>query len=755
MDHNQERNNRIQELLHADTGTWVPRLFLVLIADVQGNNYQSNSIPRFRFYFLCETSATGPRFSNHVHVLNHPGYDLDRPLEFFNRFGHHTLTLLEMVKYGFSGWNYYVPTLQSANILCSHHSETVYHELYWPTIALLVDQTIAFIVQLNQQVPYYPKLSSRDMLDVLLYLKVSVLHDWDLPSSAAGDLRREVEMQDWRSVRWRCSSHARHGNDIGPIIPSIAQSGDTLNCPISTITLRLLSPSDATLLCYALQRTRHAFGANLTLAWNATNSELGSLVLGLSHTRINILQIDGVTPSVHPQGCFEDQSDVFLSSIRRGTIQLLSLLNYPRTSAQYVYLILSDVTHGLLLHTSQGLPRIDWSRLHDSMKTYTSDFHQLKDDYDFRARLHNLSKVLHQHYATSIEGIDIFGGPRRMFQGNTWQGRLGVSNCVVYGLSRAIFPNKVFSSPWLLRNAMCLLVRLHDLHSVLPLHALTENPTTPELEFLIQETEASSLMISDLYRRWNHQNFLRLTLVEKGRCLETRTMASFGIWNEQFIQKSIICLWWDIDGVSGRSWDATLLDAAVRRFPAALRSFTFDVSGMTDRRLVRIQSVLQRSNLEHLQIRCKPVALHLQDHVERVLGSVQWRTIKSLVLSGDDIDTWIQLWTKHGGLFPAISASGSQLLSLAIVGPTKKQHLFSHHAAVALHCLIYLNPLQELWLENVAMGEEKDWDLIFEAIDFSTLKTAHIHNTSTEFTIKFNTKADKLNSNGNKIKTEP
>ncbi|KAG0098978.1 hypothetical protein BGZ93_009684 [Podila epicladia] len=117
------------------------------------------------------------------------------------------------------------------------------------------------------------------------------------------------------------------------------------------------------------------------------------------------------------------------------------------------------------------------------------------------------------------------------------------------------------------------------------------------------------------------------------------------------VQKFIICLRWDVDTVSRWSWDATLLEAAARRFPTLLGSLTLSVTGMTDRGLFRIQSVLQRSNLEHFHILCSPILLHLQDHVEQALRTVQWSTIKSLVLSGDNIDTWIHLWTKNDRLF--------------------------------------------------------------------------------------------------------
>ncbi|KAI9235207.1 MAG: hypothetical protein BYD32DRAFT_438506 [Podila humilis] len=163
------------------------------------------------------------------------------------------------------------------------------------------------------------------------------------------------------------------------------------------------------------------------------------------------------------------------------------------------------------------------------------------------------------------------------------------------------------------------------------------------------------------------------------------------------LQNSTICLWCDGDGTSERFWDATLLEAAIRRFPTVLKRFTLDITDITGQRLLRIQC------------------------------PTKWPTIKSLVLSGHNTDSWINLWTKHDGFLHAIPVSEPHLLFLAIVGS------------------ISLSPLLELWLNNVQMEDGKDWDLIVEAIDFATLRTAHTHNTSAEFTAKLNLQAKRVN----------
>ncbi|KAF9584906.1 hypothetical protein BGW38_004749, partial [Lunasporangiospora selenospora] len=133
----------------------IPRLFIVLPVNGDGSmrdNFLAPFISKFRLYFLCEcgehtqsssqhqrsssnkihhkqsasvgggdfngnnhgsghghtqslggmlsTRAPNASISHHIHLAKHEGYDLDRPSEFFQKYGGHILTLLQMLKYG-------------------------------------------------------------------------------------------------------------------------------------------------------------------------------------------------------------------------------------------------------------------------------------------------------------------------------------------------------------------------------------------------------------------------------------------------------------------------------------------------------------------------------------------------------------------------------------------------------------------------------------------------------------------------------
>lgn len=640
-----------------------------------------------------------------------------------------------MVKHGFSDLDYEVPALESGKVLHFCQDSVPLHTLSSSVIGPLIDQAIIFLHLLLPRSGSEPRLMAQDMMRIPTFLRLQGEQDM------TGDLYRNVDMNDKFITRWKCQGHTNHGCDVGVIKACLFQHKGVINYQQSTVAVRLLSQRDARSFSSALQRTKHVFDVTVVLGWCATRNELEDLIRNLSRST-RMLYLDGVTPAMHPQGFFEDQTNLFLPLIHPRTIQLLMLLNYPRTSEQYIYLGMSrSTTHGLLLSSTPGLPKIDWSVLHDGLDLYMRGIELPRTNRDIVTSLQGLSNVLCRLNAMDIKGVDIFDRTN-----DTWQARLGVSNCIVYGLSRAVFPNRIFSpTSWPLGTVGCLLVHPQELYDVLQIRALMEHPTMEALEILVQESETSGNIVSDLYHRWNHPNQLRLTLIEKGQESEVRNIASFIIWNEQPERKSVVCRWWNVDYVSGRSWDATLLEAAVRRFPTVLKSLTLDISGLTDRGLYRIQSVLQRSNLEHLHIRCQIVFSNRRSNVAQILRSVQWSSTISLVLSGDKIDTWIRLWAESGNLFPSAPTSGPQLHFLAIIGPSEKQHPLSHSSALALHRLICFSPLLELCLENVQMQQASDWDLIVDTIDFSTLKVVYAYNTSDDFTDKLDSRAEQYN----------
>ncbi|KAG0017193.1 hypothetical protein BGZ81_010855 [Podila clonocystis] len=110
----------------------------------------------------------------------------------------------------------------------------------------------------------------------------------------------------------------------------------------------------------------------------------------------------------------------------------------------------------------------------------------------------------------------------------------------------------------------------------------------------------------------------------------------------------------------------------------------------------------------------------MEENIFQMLESVQWPTIKSLVISGDHIDDWVQLWALDGTqIFAREGTSmyrGPRLLQLSIIGtPTTHQEL-SHTSALFIHQLVHSSLLVELHIESIGWEEDRDRDIIVEAI---------------------------------------
>ncbi|KAG0329876.1 hypothetical protein BG000_011908 [Podila horticola] len=143
--------------------------------------------------------------------------------------------------------------------------------------------------------------------------------------------------------------------------------------------------------------------------------------------------------------------------------------------------------------------------------------------------------------------------------------------------------------------------------------------------------------------------------------------------------------------------------------------FTPAISSLSRIGFAYVQNVLKRSKLECLDIICCAFDLDLSDVVAHVLASIQWPTLKSLVLSGNILDQWICIWPSSG--------IDLHLLRLDVRGTGSALQKLSHPAALFVHRLVYSSPLVDLHLENIQLYERYDWWPIAERVDSLTLRT--------------------------------
>lgn len=138
-------------------------------------------------------------------------------------------------------------------------------------------------------------------------------------------------------------------------------------------------------------------------------------------------------------------------------------------------------------------------------------------------------------------------------------------------------------------------------------------------------------------------------------------------------------LQWNSDHILAPLTDlsAALLDSATGQFPPVLTSFTLNISLLSQEGLHYVQNILQRSILRHLLICCIAFDPDLTDFVRRILLSIQWHILQSLVLYGPAVNKWIQLLAtlRSNDAATDISLFDFQLQCIRIQGLDKKQYM--------------------------------------------------------------------------------
>ncbi|KAG0345781.1 hypothetical protein BG005_001115 [Podila minutissima] len=99
----------------------VPRLFIVLPETTTSWDPKTMLRTKFRLHFICEcgdhTKVTGSKIPHHLHLANHEGYVINKPTEFFEKYGPFLMLMLKLIKVGVSTAGIVVPALSSLKVV--------------------------------------------------------------------------------------------------------------------------------------------------------------------------------------------------------------------------------------------------------------------------------------------------------------------------------------------------------------------------------------------------------------------------------------------------------------------------------------------------------------------------------------------------------------------------------------------------------------------------------------------------------------
>ncbi|KAF9114308.1 hypothetical protein BGX27_011209 [Mortierella sp. AM989] len=283
----------------------IPRLFIVLPkVSRRRDRLCKPFMKQFRLFFLCEcgahTKTEGSRISHEIHLAKHEGYDLDRPTEFFEKYGPYVMTMMQMMKYGFAAAGVVVPGLAQFKIV--EGINTAHHSLEYArsTLGTLVDETINYIQDKSgsgfepDSVTNSYELSRQEVLEGADLRQLESYLGIQDHGRVLGNLYRTVTHEG--HVKWVCMDHYRENYReaaINQLREVIDENDGHYNEEYGTVSISISSKQSAKQFYDILVKARAIQELDITLAWDVKLDDLRAFEAAVSKASIVHLTMNG------------------------------------------------------------------------------------------------------------------------------------------------------------------------------------------------------------------------------------------------------------------------------------------------------------------------------------------------------------------------------------------------------------------------------------------------------------------------------
>ncbi|KAF9955752.1 hypothetical protein BGZ72_003433 [Mortierella alpina] len=376
--------NKVQAVLtqtHALHENPVPRLFIVLpvlminptTPEATTLNRRSSSISsanaatvggtmpgsdqrKFRLHFLCECghNTTKPLHTsglNHIHFVEHEGYEIVKPTEFFKKYGAFIRSLSHLLRKGVHCGTVSIPpllsilalqqqqqqqiqqqNLQDANSIYRAYAlgqETLKNQILDTRLAEAIEYLDSLeAADIDHQDPPVEFFDGADLRQLQAYVNIPSPYD-----QSPADLYRIVSTRG--AVKWICKEHYRstvHQQNELLFQQDIVNIGGQYDLKTGRAKVRLGSAQDANQFYRSMAKAHNMQELDVILGWSFNESDLQKFVQAVSDSRIGILALDGckqkADPSVRLMN-FGKKYDPLLRIIYGSKIGTLKLANMP------------------------------------------------------------------------------------------------------------------------------------------------------------------------------------------------------------------------------------------------------------------------------------------------------------------------------------------------------------------------------------------------------------------------------------------
>ena len=281
----------------------IPRLFIVLPKAMEFRDRFTNT-DQYRLYFLCEcgthTMHEGSKVPHEVHLAKHEGYDLEKPKEFFEKYGPYINAMLCMVKYGIIAGGIVIPPLANLKIpdlleLAGKHMDDLRQN-----IIPLVNDTLSLLQELRDNVPMgglctenrgldkLEALEGVDLRQLESYLKVKD------QGRILGNLYRIVTTEG--HVKWVCLDHYRASyreSTMKELQDAVESHGGTFIEEAGRIEIEIETSLLARQFYEAMVKARRTYELQIKLKWDATMDDIRALCDAITKANVIRLTVDG------------------------------------------------------------------------------------------------------------------------------------------------------------------------------------------------------------------------------------------------------------------------------------------------------------------------------------------------------------------------------------------------------------------------------------------------------------------------------
>ncbi|KAF8930010.1 hypothetical protein BGZ58_008532 [Dissophora ornata] len=310
LDHLAIIQNRVQTVVNQTYELHeypIPRLFIVLPKAMRRHKRLGKIFSKqFRLFFLCECGAhtmrEGSKVQHKIHLAKHEGYDLEKPTEFFAKYGPYVLAMMQMVKYGFTVAEFIVPALAHTGLVEGIDAVQQGLDFAKSNIGSLVEDTINFIQGQQDSANGGMSLEGGDQTDVD---NLQVLEGADLrqlqgylsvsdKGRVLGNLYRIVTLEG--HVKWVCIDHYRENyreSSTLQLRDLVSANSGTFIEEKGRIEVKLATGIRAMQFYDVMTKARGIQELAITLQWDVTLDDLRTLAAAVNKANVVYLIVDG------------------------------------------------------------------------------------------------------------------------------------------------------------------------------------------------------------------------------------------------------------------------------------------------------------------------------------------------------------------------------------------------------------------------------------------------------------------------------